>query len=349
MNKTNDTMMQRALIVAPKQLKFEEIPIPIPAPNQVLIKVHTCALCTFEQRLYSGEEAMYPYAGGHEVSGVVVEKGGHVFGVEPGDHVTLGGLYRCGECESCRRGYDNICENAFKPRGGQNLGQPAGLAQYILRLGADCFKVPKEIPLEHAALTEPLACVLRSVKRAQLRPGERVVIIGAGIMGMLHLLLAKSYGAMVIVSEPDEQRRQKALQLGADHAFNPLEQDYLKTVQALSAGHGANATFICVAHASTIEPAVIASANNGRVLCYSSFFPKGKKIEVDPNIFHKKEVTLTGTMSQTQQDYAEAAEMISKGLVDLKPLISATYPLHELEKAFSAAEGVDAYRVLVQP
>jgi len=338
--------MERALLVAPQQIKFEQIPIPTPAPNQVLIKVHSCALCTWEQRTYSGAESFYPLAGGHEVSGVVVEKGSSVFGLELGDHVTLSGLYRCGQCDSCRRGYDNVCENGTKMR---DPNSPGGLGQYVLRLGSDCFKVSKEIPLEHAALSEPLACVLRSVKRANLRAGERVVIVGAGIMGMLHLMLAKKAGTTVIISEPDEKRRQKAMELGADLVFNPLEKDYVQTVQALTQGNGANVTFICVAFASTIEPAVSATANDGRVLCYSSFFPKGQKIQLDPNLFHKKEIVLTGTMSQRQEDFLEAAAIISNRVIDLKPLISAVYPLNELEQAFKLAIDATSYRVLVQP
>ncbi|MBI3734408.1 MAG: alcohol dehydrogenase catalytic domain-containing protein, partial [Chloroflexi bacterium] len=109
-------MMHRAVLVAPRQITFEDVHIPTPAADQALIKVDSCALCTWEQRLYTGEEQAYPIVGGHEVSGVVAAKGRHVFGLEVGEHVALAGLNRCGQCESCRRGYDNICENASKIR-----------------------------------------------------------------------------------------------------------------------------------------------------------------------------------------------------------------------------------------
>jgi 2-desacetyl-2-hydroxyethyl bacteriochlorophyllide A dehydrogenase len=347
MSDSNGHLMTRAILVAPRQFKMEEISIPAPADDQVLVKVHSCALCTFEQRIYSGEEPIYPFAGGHEVSGTVIEKGRLVFGLAAGDHVTLSGLVRCGQCESCRRGYDNICENQNAVKDPQ--GGPAGLGEYVLRSGADCFKVAPEVNLEHAALAEPLACVVRSVKRANLQHGEKVVIIGAGIMGLFHLQLARRANAVVIVSEPDEKRREKAVALGADAVFNPLEKDYVQTVKALTGGRGSDVAFICVAHTATIEPAIVASANDGRVLCYSSFFPKGKKIEVDPNIFHKKEVVLSGTMSQTRQDYMEAAELISRRCIDFQPLISATYPLKDLETAFKMALTAGSYRVIVQP
>jgi len=339
--------MTRAVMVGPRQIHFEEMPIPTPAPDQALIQVHSCAICTFEQRLYTGDEKLYPFAGGHEVSGTVVDKGKHVFDLEIGDRVTVAGLYRCGQCESCHRGNDNICENVHKVR--DQYGGPGGFGEYLIRLGSDCFKVSKEADLEHVALTEPLACVLRSVKMAKIQPGDRVVVVGAGIMGLMHAQLAKRANAMVIVSEPDAKRREVALALGADLVFNPRENDYVQTVRALGCGRGANVTFICVANPATVEPAVVASANNGRVLCYSSFFPKGEKISVDPNIFHKKEVVLSGTMSQTRQDYFEAAEIISNKLINLTPLVSAKYPLHDLEAAINSALTTGSYRVLVQP
>ncbi len=341
--------MRRSVFVGPRQIEFQEIPIPSPRPDQVLVKVRAAALCTWEQRMYTGEEPTYPMSGGHEVSGVVVDVGQNVFGLEPGDHVTVAGLKRCGQCESCLRGHDNICENMWKIRDADPTPGPAGFGEYVLRLGVDCFKIAKDIPMEHASLSEPLACVLRSVKHAGIKPGERVVIIGAGLMGMLHLLLAKMRGAVVIVSEPDEHRRAKALELGADAAFDPLTEDYVETVKAHTGGLGANVTFICVARHSTVEPAVVATTNGGRVLCYSSFYPKEQKIEVDPNIFHKKEVTLTGTMSQTREDFHEAAQLISNRAIDLAPLISATFPLDELDKAFEAALSVDTYRVIINP
>jgi L-iditol 2-dehydrogenase len=347
-DKQNGSMRQ-SVIKGPKTLEIQTIPIPEPGPDQVLVKVHSCALCTWEQRMYTGDEPHYPIAGGHEVAGEVVKIGERVFSVKPGDHVTLSGLVRCEQCESCRRGLNNICENMYKIRDNQPTPGPAGLGEYVLRLGADCYKVDPAVPLEHASLTEPLSCVLRSVKHAQLGPGEPVVIIGAGIMGMLHLLMAKRAGAIVYMSEPEAARREKAMQLGAAGAFNPLEEDYVEKVRALTGGHGAAATFVCVARAAVIEPAINASAPGGRVLLYSSFFPKGEKIQLDPNLFHKLEVVLTGTMSQSRQDFFEAAELISHQELDLEPLVSARFSLDQLADAFEAALQVNTYRVIVNP
>lgn len=343
--------MRRVVLLGPRQVAFQDVPIPTPGPGEVLINIRACALCTWEQRTYTGEEKFVPLLGGHEMSGVAMAIGPDVYlDVREGDQVSIAGLNRCGQCESCRRGYDNICDNArrMNRRPGDIYG-PGGLGQYVIARAEDLFIFRPQVPFEHAALSEPLACVLRSVKRAAIRQAEKVVIIGGGIMGLLHLQLVKDYHGVVIVSEPEAQRRDKAMELGATYTIDPAQEDYATRIKELTGGRGADVTFVCVARAGVVEPAVNASAKNGRVLLYSSIHPRGTKIELDPNLFHNNEVMLTGTMSQTRQDFFEAAELIGKGLIDLKPLISATYPLRETQQAFEAALRLDTYRVIVNP
>ncbi len=343
--------MRRVVLLGPKQLAFQDVPIPTPGPGQVLVNIRACALCTWEQRTYTGEETAVPLLGGHEMSGVIVAVGKDVLlDVKEGDQVSIAGLNRCGQCESCRRGYDNICDNARKMnKHPDDIYGPGGLGQYVVADAQDVFVFRPAVPFEHAALTEPLACVLRSVKRAAIRQAEKVVIVGGGIMGLLHLQLVKDYHGVVIVSEPDAGRRATAMELGATYTIDPAREDYVGRVRELAGGRGADVTFVCVSRAAVIEPAINASAKNGRVLLYSSIHPRGTKFEVDPNLFHNNEVTLSGTMSQTRQDFFESAELIGKGLIDLKPLISATYPLSDVQRAFEAALQMNTYRVVVNP
>ncbi|HLF28901.1 MAG TPA: zinc-binding dehydrogenase [Anaerolineae bacterium] len=343
--------MRRVVLTGPRQLVFQDVPIPLPGPGQVLVNIRACALCTWEQRTYTGEEKFVPLLGGHEMSGIVSATGKDVLlDVKEGDQVSIAGLNRCGQCESCRRGYNNICDNARKmnKHPGDIYG-PGGLGQYVIAHAEDVFVFRPAVPFEYAALTEPLACVLRSVKRAAIQQAEKVVIIGGGIMGLLHLQLVKDYHGIVIVSEPNAGRRAKALELGATFTLDPLSEDYVTRIKELTHGRGADVTYVCVAQAPVIEPAINATAKNGRVLLYSSIHPRGTKFEVDPNLFHNNEVTLTGTMSQTRQDFFESAELIGKGLIDLKPLISAMYPLGDVQQAFEAALQLDTYRVIVNP
>ena len=342
--------MKRGVLIAPQTVEIQTVGVPSPGPGEVLVRVRSCAICTWEQRTYTGvDPRAYPLLGGHEIGGVVEEIGSGVFNnVEVGDHVAVAGLLRCGQCYSCRRGYNNLCDNlgSLRREEGEPWG-PGGFGDYLVAQDYQVYRVDKSLTFQEAALSEPLACVLRSIKRANVQPADTVVIVGGGIMGLLHLLLVRGTGAMTIVSEIDEQRAGKALSLGADHVINPSNQDYVKHVKELTAGRGAETTFMAVGVPQALEAALEATAKNGQVQVYASIHPRDSTITVNPNIFHDREITLTGTVSQTPEDFHQSAEMLSNRLIDVSPLITMQYPLDELEQALKSATRTDTYRVTV--
>jgi len=339
---------KRAVFVGPRQIRFDELPIPEPGPRQALVKVKACALCTWEQRMYSGEETFYPLAGGHEVSGELVKLGNQVFtDAQIGDRVMASPLTRCGYCESCRRGLDNICDNNRKPFREIDVAGPAGLAEYILLEDYQLFRADNGTSFEEICLTEPLACVLRSVRKARVERADNVVVVGAGVMGLLHLLLAKQVGARVIVSEPQAERRAFAKEMRADAVIDPTQDPFAEQVKGLTGGRGADVIFCAVSVAAAVEEAVEAVAKGGRIHVYASIHPKGTRITIDPNPFHSKEIVLTGTMSQDKEDVLQTVRLISRGMVDLKPFISLALPFERLEEGLQAALRPDTYRVIV--
>ncbi|MDP7643145.1 MAG: zinc-binding dehydrogenase [Anaerolineales bacterium] len=346
---SNDTM-RRAILAGPEQIDIEETPLGEPGPDEVLVKTRACAICTWEKRAYTGADTrFYPLLGGHEISGVVKAIGEDAGdGLEVGDSVSVSGLTRCGKCYSCRMGRDNRCDNTwqkgFKP--GTPIG-PGGLASHKMAKAYQIFKVPADTDLIEVSLAEPLACVLRSIKKAQVEAGDFVVVAGGGVMGMLHLRLAKRRGATVIVSEPDEGRRQRALGFGADHVLDPAEDDLVESVKEITAGRGAQAIFDAVGKVPILESAIGALGKGGRLHVYARVYPKGEPITIDPNIFHDKEIVLTGTMSQSREDYVQAAEMIARHAIDLQPLISETYPMAQIKEAFEASTRLENYRIVV--
>lgn len=341
---------RRAVFVGPKQIRFDELPIPQPGPTQALVKVRACALCTWEQRSYTGEEPFYPLASGHEVAGELVELGGKVFSdAQIGDRVVAALLIRCGYCESCRRGMDNVCDNNRKPFQDSDVPGPAGLAEYVLLEDYQLYRATCEAPFEELSLAEPLACVIRSVRKASIERADRIVVVGAGIMGILHVMLAKQAGARVFVSEPNGDRGAFALEMGADEVIDPQNDALADTIKTLTDGRGADAIFCAVSVGHVLEQALEAVAKGGRVHVYASIHPRGTRISVDPNLFHAKEIVLTGTMSQDRQDMLQAVRMICHRGIDLKPLISCSLPLLQLEEALEAALRPDTYRVIVKP
>lgn len=344
------TTYKRAVFVGPQQIRFDELPVPTPGPRQALVKVKACALCTWEQRSYTGEEAFYPLSSGHEVSGELVGLGSAAFAdASIGDRVVASMLSRCGCCDSCRRGMDNLCDNNRKAYRGRDVVGPAGLAEYVLIDDYQLYRGSNEVPFDELCLAEPLACVVRSVRKAAMKQADRVVVIGAGIMGILHLMLAKQAGAVVYVSEMDAQRARFARDLGADAIIDPGAESFVEKIHNLTGGHGADVVFCAVSVAAALEQALEVAAKGGRVHAYASIHPRTERISIDPNLFHNKEVILTGTMSQDRQDMRQAVQMISQRTVNLRPLISASYPLAQLEEALQAALRRDTYRVIVTP
>jgi threonine dehydrogenase-like Zn-dependent dehydrogenase len=341
---------KRAVFVAPRQIRFDELPIPTPGPRQALVKVRAVALCTWEQRSYTGEENLYPLSSGHEVAGELVELGSQVYtDAHIGDRVAALMLTRCGYCESCRRGMDNICDNARRRFNDSDVIGPAGLAGYVLIEDYQLYRASDRVPFEEICLTEPLACVIRSVRKAQVAQADTAVVMGAGVMGILHLMLLKQARARVIVSEPDAARSAFARHMGADALIDPTNASFVDEVKTLTDGRGADVIFCATSIATAVEQAVEVAGKGGRVHVYASIHPRGAKISVDPNLFHCKEIVLSGTMSQDKDDARQAVRMISAQAIDLRPLISLILPFEKLEEALQAALRPDTYRVIVTP
>ena len=187
-----------------------------------------------------------PCTGGHEVAGEIAALGPGVNTKlwAEGQRVAVRLLYNCGECYYCRTGRTNMCERAQKkPVREGLLPGPGGLCDYIIVDAASLLKIPDTLTYEEACLTEPLACCVHSVSRANIQLGEDVVIIGGGIMGQYHVMLAKRRGARVILSEVDPARRALAENLGADITLNPMEQDPVEFVKGITDGRGADVVF----------------------------------------------------------------------------------------------------------
>lgn len=344
--------MTRAVITGPKQIELERIPIPEPGPTQVLVRMRASALCTWEQRTFAGiETSSYPLVGGHEYSGIVEAIGPRVevTDLKVGDQVSVSGLKRCGQCYSCRQGMDNLCDNARSQRVPGRPWGPGGFGEYVLAEGHMVFKVDPLATREEAALVEPLACVIHDMRRHPIRANDVVVIAGAGIMGLLHLVMAKRTPSFVIVSEPERVRREKALELGANAVIDPSTEDYAARVKELSSGRGANVTYVAIGSTAAIEAAIAGAAKRGVVSVYASVHPSTATITLPPNTLHHREVTLSGSYSQERTDFLASAELIGRREIDLRPLITRIFPLSRLADAFEVALRKDAYRVLVLP
>ena len=233
---------------------------PEPGKGQIRMRVEGCALCTFEQRMFTGVVPVpLPFIGGHEVAGYIDAIGE---GLKPenypiGKRIAARTFYSCGHCYGCRHDEGNLCVNGSE-QDKSWMAYPGigGLEQYMLIKPDMLFFMNDDLPLEKACFAEPLACVLNSIEKGRIEIGDDVVVIGGGIMGQLHVMCSKLQGARVIMSEPDEARRQLAAELGADVCINPLECDAVEKVKELTDGNGAAVVFNTTAVSAVAQQAI---------------------------------------------------------------------------------------------
>ncbi|MBS6180467.1 zinc-binding dehydrogenase [[Clostridium] innocuum] len=324
-----------------------QIEKPKPQENQVLVRILGCGMCTFEQRVYRGISKMkLPFVGGHEIIGRIDAIGPNVNESEYplGQKVVARTMKACGECYYCRHGQPNMCINKSNKFKSEKI-QPAGLGQYITLDTAQIFKIAENIPNERAVITEPLACVVNSIERGNIHLGDDVVILGAGIMGALHILCAKLKGARVIVSEPDQYRAAISKKIGADIVLNPTQTDIVDEIKKIT-GRGADVVFDTLAIPDVAKQAMEITAPLGKCIMYSSMHPD-EPVEIKPGWVHNTQVTITGAVSPSIESFATAVDLINKGLIKTELFVSSKISYKRTNEAFEAAIRPDTYRVMM--
>ncbi|MDD5793132.1 MAG: zinc-binding dehydrogenase [Erysipelotrichaceae bacterium] len=345
--------MRTVVSVAPHTIEIREVERPKPGKNQVLVEVKSCNICTWEQRVFAGEYPyMYPFNGGHEAAGVICELGEDVIpeAWPVGTKVAVRTLDSCGACYYCRHNAPNLCTHKLKKspsntpyEGIKNLG---GFSEFICVDIAAVYPLPQDMDFHKAIFAEPLACVLNSVNQTNIEMGSDVVVIGGGIMGMLHLMCAKLKGARVILSEMDDTRRALALELGADAVINPREVDAVQAVKDLTEGRGADTVFNTTAIPAVAKQAVDMTGYMGTVVMYSSQHP-AKDIEISPSWLHSSQAKITGTVSPSIVSFEQSVNMLKKNLIDTTKLFYGSFPIEKATEAFETAMRPDTYRCAI--
>jgi 2-desacetyl-2-hydroxyethyl bacteriochlorophyllide A dehydrogenase len=337
--------MKAAVLLAPEKLEIQTLPDPVLDPGEILVKLKACGICTLEQRLYTGAmKISYPLVPGHEAAGEIVEVGKKVVGnFAPGMRVALDLVMRCGQCYYCRIGRSNHCANRFKP-GQRILG---GFAEYIAVRPGQVYPAGANLSFLEAAFTEPLSCCIHSLKRLKVAMSEDVLIVGAGVMGMLHILVARNMGLRVTVSEPDEKRLAVARELGADFAINPRSTDLAAHAKDITEGLGFSACIVTSPAPAAFEGAVAALAKCARINIYTAYEEK-MVVPLDANTIHRQEFLVTGTEGRLEEDFFQAIRLLSFGKVKVASLISARTSFPALVDGMKKAISKETFRVLLE-
>ena len=343
----------RAIVYhAPGDIRVEEVPKPECGPGELLVHVDACAVCgtDLKSRHHGNPRIKAPLVMGHEFTGIVEAASPEAVGnFLPGDRVVMATSVSCGQCYYCQRGWRNLCEN-LAPMG---FSYPGGMAEYVaipaLALqGGHAVKVPPDVEAKYAALAEPVSCAVNSVHKCDVQPGDTVLVMGAGPMGLLNALVALAAGASnILLSEPNPLRREQAGQFDLDRILDPEAEDVFKIVRDATGGRGADVVIVAAPAIPPQEQALSLVRRNGTVCLFASL-PVGKcTLAIDSRILHYGEIRLVGSSDSTPEHVQEAVRMIAARQIPVEKIVSHCLPLGEIEHAFELMSSGAALRVVL--
>jgi len=351
---TIPTHMHAAVYRGVNDVRIETVPVPEIGAGEVLIRVHTCGICgTDLKKIHTGSHTA-PRIFGHETSGVIAAIGAEVRGFTVGDRVMVFHHIPCGKCFYCQRKvfaqcpvYKKVgCTAGFEPSGG-GFAEYVCVMDWIVRRGL--VKIPDGVSFEQAAFVEPVNTCLKGVEALRLQPGETVLVIGQGPIGIILGSLARRAGARVIVSDLYKQRLtiSKAHQLS--ETIDASKGDVVREVSALTEGRGADAVMLAVGGNSLIRTAMEAVRYGGRVMLFAQT-ARGDAT-IDPAAVCVDEKTLLGSYSASVELQDESARLVFDGEIDLQSLISHRFPLSEAVEALHLASNPkpDSMKIVIQP
>jgi len=338
--------MKVARLYSFNDIKIEDVEIPETGDNGVLMRVRACGVCSGEAMKWYIEKKA-PLVLGHEPSGEIVRVGRNVNGFKPGDRIFVHHHAPCMECRFCMRG-DYVQCDGWK---GSRI-VPGGISEYIAIpdniLRNDTLLLPEGVSYEDATLIEPAACVVKSLRRADIRRDDTILVIGLGVMGMIHILLARDIGAeMVIGADMVKFRLDKAREFGADHVVDVKNNALKKSVDEFTKGRGADVVFICPSSISAIMNGFECVAPGGRVVLFTPLMP-GEKLTLDPNYIYFNDINIITSYSCGPNDTRAAMEYIKRGTIKAERLITHRFRIDETPIAYkTVAEAGDSLKVII--
>jgi L-iditol 2-dehydrogenase len=346
--------MKAAVYLGPENVEIREVPTPECGSNEILLKVHACAICGTDVRIYyNGQKNVVPpTVTGHEIAGTVEQVGGNVQGYTEGRKAVIVTPVGCGRCKFCRAALHNLCVD-FKAIGYEF---PGGFAEYILineqavRQG-NVIVAPDSLQFDEGSLVEPLSCCINGQEYLRISLGDVAVVIGAGPIGCMHAELAKSYGAAkVIMIDTVEERVGLARKAtSADVFINASETDPVEAVMDETDGVGADVVITACSAGIAQQQALQMAAKQGRISFFAGL-PKTKPaIEFDSNLLHYRELAVFGAFASHATDYVRAMALVASRKIDARKLITKRIPLDDIVSGFEAGRSGRGLKVVVQP
>ncbi|MBI4822936.1 MAG: zinc-binding dehydrogenase [Nitrospirae bacterium] len=345
MGRKTGVLVLTAFLSGIGKITLNDIAIPEPSKGELLIKVKTALTCGTDLKAYIRGYPLIPMPGpfGHEFSGVVEESIG-VSAFKKGDEIMAVHTAPCLKCKYCKAGLYNLCKDIMDTKVIGAFSEYILLPAHIVK--QNVFHKPKKVSFDEAAFLEPLSCVLHGMRGLDIKKGDRILIIGVGTIGLIHLLLLKQKRAIVAITDINKKRLKMAESLGADFAFMPQMAD-TKT-KALTDGIGFDYIFECTGRPEVWESSISLLRCGGTLILFGGC-PKGTKVSYDTERLHYDELTIKGVFHFMPEDVKKAYELICKGKLGLKRLISGRYPLKDIKKAFDRLKMGEGIKYAIIP
>ncbi|MGI6713941.1 MAG: alcohol dehydrogenase catalytic domain-containing protein [Bacilli bacterium] len=343
--------MLAARMYGVNDVRIEKVERPKPSNGEVLIKVKSAAFCGTDIRMIAhgakGINEEHPRILGHEFAGIIAEIGEDVTNYQIGDRVCFAPNIGCGHCLQCWRGDGHLCQE-YRATG---INLDGGFAEYVLipkdavNAGNICH-ISNKISFDEAAINEPFSCVFNGFEHAAIKPGDKVLIIGAGPIGIMHCLLALMAGGIVYLSDLSNSRLLDAKKKWPK--INIVTEDLDELVAKETKGEGLDVV-ICACPSPTVQTkAIELMAIGGRVVFFGGI-PKDKvPVPLDTNLIHYRQLIVTGTTRASLAQFRKTLDFLENGIIDLKPLVSKTYSLQEFNQALEQTKKGIGYKNIIR-
>jgi L-iditol 2-dehydrogenase len=341
--------MKVAKLYSFEDIRIEEMPVPDVGPYDALVRVRACGICSGDVMPWYIEKKT-PLVLGHEAVGEIVKLGSSLqtFGsFKIGERVFFHHHAPCFNCRYCKRG-DYVQCNTWR----ESRIIPGGISEYVLvpetNLRGDTFTLPENVSFEEATLIEPTACVIKGLKRVNIREGDVVLVIGLGVMGQLHIMLAKKFGARKIIgADYISYRLEHAKGFGADEVIDVSDSDLMETLNEITGGEMADVVVVGPGDVKAMLQGIACAGRGGRVLFFTPVPPKDI-LQLQLNEIYFKDINIITSYSCGPDDTREALDLISKGIINTAGLITHRFPLEKTQEAFRlTAKAGDSLKVII--
>ena len=340
--------MKTAFVKEPSVISVDETIPPIMEKGDILVKMQACGICGSDLEKVFGQYGQPSMRLGHEPSGIVLDVGSDVTEFKKGDRVFTHHHVPCYDCHFCNHGNETMCKKYYET----NLS-PCGLSEeYVVPAWnvshGGVLKISDSLSFEEAAMIEPLACCVRAWKKYDYQEGDSVAIFGVGPTGMMHVMLshAKKF-SKIFCFDVNDFRLDFAKKFNIIDSINSKDENRKEKILTSTDGQGVDVAIIATSSLKALEDAIDMVRKGGAVMMFG-VPSKGASLNIDMSKIYSKEITLVTSYAASDADTKEALELIESSKVDVKQLITHTYPITETQKAFDhARSGDNAMKIII--